>query len=417
MKSDIVLTESHDESTDERMSLDVLFPGKLARVNEVLGRTTETGYYETAYQSVPSLAFDSLEQLESLPILRKSNFTELQQKVVPFGGLMAQSSRPDYLFVSPGPIHEPGFLSSEYWRMERVMKAAGFVAGDVVHNTFSYHLTPGAWIFDAGSRALGCSTIPAGNASIDLQLHAIKHYSATCYVGTPDFLKKLIDGYAMAGFGTFPISKAVVSSGPYTPGLRQLFAQTGIEVVQCYATAELGCIAFEVPGSTDMLIDEEIVVEIVDPVSGRAMPFGEVGEVVVTTLRTDYPLIRFGTGDLSAFVTGVEPGKPTSIVGWLGRSDQAVKVRGMFIRPQQIESIRTGIHGLEKVRLVIDRMNEQDTAVLFCGFAATSAPADPDERAQQVANTLRKTCHLTINVSIVDESTLADDGKLIVDMR
>ena len=166
-----------------------------------------------------------------------------------------------------------------------------------------------------------------------------------------------------------------------------------------------------------MLIDDDIVVEIVDPESGCGVPFGEVGEVVVTTLRLDYPLIRFGTGDLSAFATDGESGTAISIVGWLGRSDQAVKVRGMFVRPQQIESIRAGIDGLKKVRLVIDRMNEQDTAVLFCGFCATGVPADTDERVQQISNALSKTCHLKINVSIVDESTLADDGKLIVDMR
>ena len=404
-------------SSQQALSADQLYPGMLARVNNTLENVRDLEYYTNAYSSIVSADFDTLSSFETLPILRKSDFAELQKRSAPFGGLMAPDSRPEYLFVSPGPIHEPGFVTAEYWRIERVMQSARFTADDIVHNTFSYHLTPGAWIFDSGARTLGCSTIPAGNAAIELQLHAIKQYGASCYVGTPDFLKRLIEAYAEADMGSFPIKKALVSGGPFTPGLRVFFEQAGIRAIQCYATAELGSIAYDVEGYKGMQIDKDVYVEIVDPTTGLGMPYGAVGEVVVTTLRKDYPLIRFGTGDLSAFVTDDKPDAPPAIVGWLGRSDQAVKVRGMFVRPEQLELIRARIDGLNKVRLIIDRSNERDTAVLFCGFSAQELALAVDNKSAGIKEAVSSVCHLNIEISIVDDSTMSDDGKSIVDLR
>lgn len=406
-----------DNSSVTTGGLDAAYPKRLKPLNDLLARVRTSGYYQVAYQSVPTAPFDSLLGLEQLPILRKSDFVELQRHHAPFGGIMASGSRPDYLFVSPGPIHEPGFMDAQFWRMHTAMAAAGFSGDDIVHNTFSYHLTPGAWIFDAGARALGCSVIPAGNAPIDQQLHAIQQYSASAYAGTPDFLKKLIEGYAAAGLGSFPVKRALVSGGAFTAGLKSFYDEAGIRASQCYATAELGVIAYDVEGQSSMRIDDELIVEIIDPDTGRAMPYGETGEVVVTTLRTDYPLVRFGTGDLSAFATDSPTDGAPALVGWLGRSDQAVKVRGMFVRPEQLQSIKARADGVHRLRLVIDRVNEQDAAVLFCSVSDDAAPLDPDQRRQQIAQLMRDTCHLNISVSIIDEAAMVDDGKLIVDMR
>jgi len=390
---------------------------RLARLDPILSRARATGHYREAYHDVGPLDLDDPAALEALPILRKQDFVALQRDAPPFGGLMADGTRPHYLFVSPGPIHEPGFMNPSFWRMDRALRAAGITPRDIVHNTFSYHLTPGAWIFDSGARALGCSIIPAGNAALELQVQAIRQYGASAYAGTPDFLKKLIEAHGQAEPGAFPIERALVSGGAFTPGLQEYYGQAGIAVSQCYATAELGLIACDVADREAMRIDDDLIVEIVDPQTGRAVPFGQPGEVVVTTLRTDYPLIRFGTGDLSAFAQdGAADGAP-ALVGWLGRSDQAVKVRGMFVRPQQLQGLQARTEGVRRVRLIVDRDNEQDSAVLFCGVDAHEAAGDTAARAAQIAERVREACHVRIAVSIVDESTMTDDDKLIVDMR
>jgi len=391
--------------------------GKRSRLRAVLERATASGHYRDAYAGIEVDALHAATDLEALPILRKQDFVALQRDAPPFGGIMASGSRPDYLFVSPGPIHEPGFMTPAFWRMDRALRAAGFSASDIVHNTFSYHLTPGAWIFDSGARALGCATIPAGNAAMEQQIHAIRQYGASAYAGTPDFLKKLAEAYAQAGLGAFPIRRALVSGGAFTQGLQDHYRNIGIAVSQCYATAELGLIACDVADRASMRIDDDLIVEIVDPATGRGMPHGATGEVVVTTLRDDYPLIRFGTGDLSAFAPDVAADGAPALVGWLGRSDQAVKVRGMFVRPQQLEALRADIDGLVRLRLVIDRENEQDSAVLFCGFASDEAAGDTTAREADIAERVRRACHVNIRISIVDASTIVDDGKLIVDIR
>ncbi|TCD14900.1 phenylacetate--CoA ligase family protein [Oricola cellulosilytica] len=402
-------TRSHSERTE----------AQFVALRDVVVRAMREPYYRAAFSGLDVASLRTPEDLEGLPLLRKDDLVGIQAAHPPFGGLMAGGSRADHLFVSPGPIHEPGFSKTGFWRLERAMRAAGFVAGDIVHNTFSYHLTPGAWILDAGARALGCSVIPAGNAPIEQQILAISQYGASAYCGTPDFLKTLVEAFQKADRGPVPFTKALVTGGALTPGLRAFFDASRIGALQCYATAELGLIAYETAPTGHMTVDEDVIVEIVDPETGRSMPPGEVGEVVVTTLREDYPLIRFGTGDLSAFVELDRKNGRTGpvLAGWLGRSDQATKVRGMFVRPSQIHALREQVDGLRLARLVVDRSNEKDDIMLFCEFDPEHVLGDAAQVQAKLAEAFRALCHLKSNISIVPEGTLPDDGKVIVDLR
>jgi phenylacetate-CoA ligase len=386
-----------------------------------LAKLADNNYYARAYRDQASLT--SWSDLQNLPILRKEDLITIQRDDAPFGGIVADGSVADYLFVSPGPIHEPGFMKPEFWRASRAMIAAGFKAGDIVHNTFSYHLTPGAWIFDSGARSIGCSVIPAGNAQLEQQITAIFQYGAVAYAGTPDFLKILLEACQAADRGPVPIKKAIVSGGALTPGLREFFDKSNVSVRQCYATAELGLIGYEVDTSGQLIVDEDVIVEIVDPETGEAMPFGAVGEVVVTTLREDYPLIRFGTGDLSSFVQpedrSDEIGARTGpvLAGWLGRADQTSKVRGMFVRPTQLNYLCESVEGLQRVRLVIDRDNEKDDIMLFCEMESRLTETAEADAIETISNLFREICHVKTKVTLVDRGTIADDGKIIVDMR
>ncbi|MEW7009568.1 phenylacetate--CoA ligase family protein [Lentilitoribacter sp. EG35] len=394
---------------------------QLSRLRDVIINAQNQPYYEKAFRTVPVI--NSFSDLEKLPVLRKQDLIDIQPAAPPFGGLMGDSSRADYLFVSPGPIHEPGFMDPDFWRSARALRSAGFKQGDIVHNTFSYHLTPGAWIFDSGSRAIGCSVIPAGNAPIEQQVMAIFQYQANAYVGTPDFLKTLIEACQAADRGPVPFTKAMVSGGALTPGLRDFFFKSGVQVLQCYATAELGLIAYEVDISGQMVADEDVIIEIIDPDTGCSVPNGQVGEVVVTTLRKDYPLIRFGTGDLSSFVApefckaDLNGRTGAILAGWLGRADQASKIRGMFVRPSQLTALCSQIEGLQRVRLVIDRDNEKDDIMLFCEMEDAPVEAVEGEMLENIAQLFRELCHLKTKVSLVDHGTLVDDGRVIVDMR
>lgn len=388
-------------------------------LRKVLETAKTKAYYQQPLANIDPASVKTISDLEDIPILRKDDLVGIQAAAPPFGGLMRGGKKADHLFVSPGPIHEPGFLNGGYWRIERAMRAAGFVADDIIHNTFSYHLTPGAWLIEAGARDIGCSVIPAGNAPLEQQLLAVSQYQANTYCGTPDFLKTLIEAYQQSGRGAIPIKKALVSGGPLTEGLRDFFKASNIHTLQCYATAELGLIAYETGVSSYMIVDEDVIVEIIDPDTGRGMPFGSVGEVVVTTLREDYPLIRFGTGDLSAFVEEPQVDGRTGLVllGWLGRSDQAVKVRGQFVRPSQIQAFCEKTDGLKRARLVVDRSNEKDELMLFCEFEADAKINDEVAMEKHLSETFRALCHLRSDINISPEGTVPDDGKVIVDMR
>jgi phenylacetate-CoA ligase len=322
------------------------------------------------------------------------------------------------IMMSPGPIFEPEGRGEDWWRSARALYAAGVRRGDIVHNTFAYHLTPGGWLLDAGARALGCAVIPAGPGNTEQQLDAIAHLKPTVYVGVPDYLKILLDKASEMGRDASSIKRALVSGGALFPSLRAEYKARGVDVVQCYATADLGTIAYESPtpdGSVDgMIIEEGALVEIVRPGTGDPVPDGEVGEMVVTTFNRDYPMIRLATGDLSAILPGLSPCGRTNkrIRGWLGRADQTTKVKGMFVHPEQIAAVAKRHPELGRVRLVVGRDGEQDIMTLK---AETAVPSDA--LAMAVGATLQSLSKLKGAVVLSAPGTLPNDGKIIADER
>jgi phenylacetate-CoA ligase len=355
----------------------------------------------------------SRAELAKLPLLRKSDLPALQKQSPPFGGFVtgAPIAR---IMVSPGPIHEPQAAGADPWRMARALHAAGFRPGDTVLNTFAYHLTPAGFMLDEAARALGCTVIPAGTGNSEQQVEAIKALKPNGYVGTPDFLKILLDRFAEMGGGASGIVKALVSGGALFPAMRADYAARGVGVLQCYATAELGLIAYESAADSGMILAENIIVEIVRPGTGDPVPGGEVGEVVVTNFDETYPLIRFATGDLSAVMPGASPcGRTgTRLKGWMGRADQTTKVKGMFVHPHYIAEIGRRHAGLGRMRLVVRRAGDTDEMQLL----AESDAADEALRAR-LAETLNAVTRLRGSVELVPPGTLPNDGKVIADER
>jgi phenylacetate-CoA ligase len=366
-------------------------------------------------QGVDAATVTSRAALARLPVLRKSELLEKQAANPPLGGFAtAPAGHLARLFVSPGPIFEPEGKGENWWRSARALHAAGLRAGDIVHNTFAYHLTPGGWILDAGARALGCAVIAAGPGNTEQQLDAIQHLKPTAYVGVPDYLKILLDKAKEAGKDASSITKAVVSGGALFPSLRAEYQSRGIDTYQVYATAELGIIAYESAPKEGMTVDEGVIVEIVRPGTGEPVPEGDVGEVVVTCFNRDYPMIRLATGDMSAVLPGASACGRTNmrIKGWLGRADQTTKVKGMFVRPEQIAALQKRHADLGRVRLVVTRQGEQDAMTL----KAESADQSPATQAA-VAETLQALTKLKGEVQLVAPGSLPNDGKVIADDR
>ena len=350
-----------------------------------------------------------------LPVLRKSDLKDLQHEDPPLGGFAPGG--PDQwgrLFMSPGPIFEPMGLSPDPWRGARALHAAGFRSGDIVYNCFSYHLTPGGFILDEGARALGCAVVPAGIGNTELQLDAVEKLKPSAFTGTPDFLKILQDKAAEAGRDVSSIKRALVSGGALFPSLREEYSNRGVKVFQCYATADVGVIAYESCALEGMTVDEGIILEIVRPGTNDPVEPGEVGEVVVTNFNKTYPMIRFGTGDLSALLPGQSSCGRTNvrIKGWMGRADQTTKVKGMFVHPSQVAEIAKAHVELGRLRLVVGRANEQDTLILH----AESATAH-DTLRDAVAATFQKICKVRGQVELVPIGSLSNDGKVISDER
>jgi phenylacetate-CoA ligase len=352
--------------------------------------------------------------LASLPVTRKTDLMALQAASPPFGGLAAQSSAAARFFASPGPIYEFEAARSGFWRLERALFAAGFRAGDIVHNCFSYHLTPGGWMMDGALRSLGCTVVPGGVGNTEQQVQAIAHLRPGGYSGTPDFLKVLLDKGAELGLDCSSITRALVSGGALFPALRQAYAERGVAVLQCYATADLGLIAYESEAREGMILDEGIIVEILRPGTGDPLPEGEVGEVVVTTLNPDYPLIRFATGDLSAMLPGPSPcgRRAPRIKGWKGRADQATKVKGMFVQPAQVAAVLKRHGEIARARLVVSRAGDSDTMILKC-----EVKNDGEGLAKAIAASLQDACKLKGKVELVEAGSLPNDGKVIDDQR
>lgn len=359
-------------------------------------------------------AVTSRKALAQLPVLRKGELKDRQQACPPLGGFASGDARTfGRLFQSPGPIFEPMGEGGDPWRVARALHAAGFRAGDVIHNAFAYHLTPGGFILDKAARALGCAVVPGGVGNTEMQVDAIAHLRPSGYTGTPDFLKVLLDKAAELGRDVSSVRRGLVSGGALYPSLRQDYAERGVAVFQCYVTAEAGLIAYESEALEGMIVAEDIIVEIVRPGTGEPVADGEVGEVVVTTFNPVYPMVRLATGDLSAVLPGASPCGRTNarIKGWLGRADQTTKVKGMFVHPSQVVAVGKRHPELGRLRLVVMRKDEQDEAVL-------KAEAQGGEAlAKAVAETAQATCKVRVSVQLVPPGSLPNDGKVIADER
>jgi phenylacetate-CoA ligase len=354
--------------------------------------------------------------LEALPLLRKSELIERQKQQPVFGGLTSIAPPVlNHIFASPGPIYEPGARRPDFWRFARALYAAGFRQGEIVHNCFSYHFTPAGIMFEAGAHALGCAVVPAGVGQIDLQVQVMEHVRPQGYVGTPSFLKLILDKADELGADLSSLEKALVSGEYLPPSLRETFSGRGIELFQCYATADLGLIAYESSAREGMIVDEGIILEIVRPGTGEPVPDGDVGEVIVTALSPEYPLIRFATGDLSAVLLGVSSCGRTNrrIKGWMGRADQTAKVRGMFVHPSQVARVLSQHPEVLKGRLVVERVKDEDTMTLHCETAGDVSGQLGDD----VVATVRQVCNLRGEVVFVPAGSLANDGKVIDDLR
>ena len=372
---------------------------------------------------VNAAAITSRTALASLPVTRKHELLERQQAqraTDPFGGFstigwkgLVRSSGARRVYQSPGPIYEPEGAGADYWRAARAMAAAGFEAGDLVHNCFSYHLTPGAWIMESGAHALGCTVIPGGVGNTEQQLAAVADLRPVAYSGTPSFLKILIEKATEAG-QRLSITKAMVSGEACPPSLRDWFTQQGVVAYQCYATADVGLIAYETSAREGLVLDEGVIVEIVRPGTGDPVAEGEVGEVVVTVLNPDYPLIRFGTGDLSAVLPGACPTGRTNtrIKGWMGRADQTTKVRGMFVHPGQVDQVAKRFPAVLKARLVVTGEMANDQMTL-----RVESREITQELQRALADAVRDVTKLRAEVELVVPGTLPNDGKVIEDAR
>ncbi|HLI14178.1 MAG TPA: AMP-binding protein [Alphaproteobacteria bacterium] len=354
--------------------------------------------------------------LAALPVTRKSGLVSLQAAAMPFGGLITSDAGAlARIYVSPGPIYDPEGRRPDYWRMARALFAAGFRAGEVIHNSFSYHLTPAGMMFETGAAALGCAVIPGGVGQTELQARTIAALRPAGYVGTPSFLKLLLDKGRELGLDLGALRHALVSAEALPPSLRAELEGHGLGVLQCYGTADLGLVAYESEAKEGMIVDEGVILELVRPGTGDLVPEGEVGEVVVTALNPDYPLIRFGTGDLSAALPGPSPCGRTNlrIRGWMGRADQTAKLRGMFVHPGQVAAVIKRHPAIVKARLVIDSREHQDLAVLRCEVRDDAAAG----LAGEIAHSFHEVCKLRGEVELVPPGTLPNDGKVIDDIR
>ncbi|MGX5733793.1 phenylacetate--CoA ligase family protein [Bosea thiooxidans] len=386
-----------------------------ARLPQVLAAALETPAYAERLGGIDPTAITSREALARLPVLRKADLPALQKANLPFGGLVpAQASSFGRLFTSPGPIFEPEGTATDAWNAARGLYAAGFRSSDIVLNTLSYHLTPGGFIMDSAARALGCAVIPAGPGNTEQQMEVIQAYRPTAYAGTPDFLKILIEAADQRGVDISSIKRAVVSGAAFPPSLQAWVKERGIDAYQLYATADVGVIAYETPARQGMVLSENLIVEIVRPGTGDPVPEGEVGEVVVTNLDPHHPQIRLAVGDLTAVLAGTSPcGRSnTRIKGWMGRADQTAKIKGMFVRPEQVAEIAKRHAEIAKLRLVVGRANEVDTMTLKAEIYA-----EPAGLVDAVSSTLQQVTKLKGAVEILPLGALPNDGKVIADER
>jgi phenylacetate-CoA ligase len=401
------------ESAEREAQLMAALPRQVAHAQQ------NTGAFAESLKGVDAARITSRAELAKLPVIRKHELLERQQAKRasdPFGGFSALVRGPKMrrAYASPGPIYEPEGAAPDYWRMARAFFASGFRSGDLVHNAFSYHMTPGAFLMESGLFTIGCTVFPGGVGQTEQQLQAIAELRPDGYVGTPSFLRILVE---KAGEGKVDISsmrKAMTGGEALPPTLTAWFAQHGIDVYQSYATADLGLIAYETTAREGLVVDEGVIVEIVRPGTGDPVPEGEVGEVVVTTFNPDYPLIRFGTGDLSAVLSGACPTGRTNarIKGWMGRADQTTKIRGMFVHPAQVADITRRFPEIVKARLIVSGEMANDEMTL-----KVEVPRASEGLSARVGEAVREVTKLRGDVVVVAPGSLPNDGKVIEDAR
>ncbi len=371
-------------------------------------------------QGVDGASITSRAALAALPVTRKHELLERQQAQraqTPFGGFAAIGFGAEMprVFASPGPIYEPEGRASDYWRMARAMFAAGFRPGELIHNSFSYHFVPAGSMMETGAHALGCTVFAAGTGQTEQQVQSMADLRPAGYIGTPSFLKIIVEKAATMGVALPSVTKALFGGEAYPPSLRDWFLAHGIQGYQCFATADLGLIAYETQAREGLVLDESVLVEIVRPGTGDPVPEGEVGELVVTSLNPAYPLIRFGTGDLSAVLPGPCPSGRTNarIKGWLGRADQTTKIRGMFVHPGQVQAIAKRFPEVAKARLVVRGEMANDTMTL----QVETACSGPDGLIEKIGAAIREVTKLRGDVELVLPGSLPNDGKVIEDAR
>ena len=372
-------------------------------------------------RGVDASTVNSRAALAQLPVTRKSELLDRQKALRAAGGdafggfsALVRGPRMSRIFASPGPIYEPEGHTADYWRTGRALYAAGFRSGELVHNSFSYHMTPGAFILEAGAHAVGCTVFPAGTGQTEQQLEAVLDLKPNGYTGTPSFLRILLEKAKEAGANIACLTKASVGGEACPPSLTAWFKEQGVDVYQTYATADLGLVAYETSARQGLVLEEGVIVEIVRPGTGDPVPEGEVGELVVTTLNPAYPLIRFGTGDLSAILPGTCPTGRTAprIKGWMGRADQTTKIKGMFVHPSQVADIARRFPQVGKARLVVSGEMANDSMCL-----QVEAAEALDGLGAQIEAAMRDVTKLRGTVQVVSPGTLPNDGKVIEDAR
>ncbi|HET7547869.1 MAG TPA: AMP-binding protein [Usitatibacter sp.] len=399
--------ETRDPGERER-DLFARLPAQLAHAK------ARSAHYGHALAAIEPRDIGSREALARLPVTRKSELAALQEATPPFGGLNATPPAAlSRIFMSPGPIFDPEGRGADYWHAARPLFAAGFRRGDVALNCFSYHLTPAGSMMESGLHHLGCAVIPGGVGQTEMQALAIARLAPSGYVGTPSFLKLILEKCDELGLPARSMRRALVSGEAFLPPVRAFLADRGIEAFQAYGTADLGMVAYETPAREGLVVNEDMIVEIVRPGTGEPVPDGEVGEVVVTGFNADYPLVRFATGDLSAILPGASPCGRTNarIRGWMGRADQATKVRGMFVHPQQVAEVLRR-HGLARGRLVVENEAGEDRMTLHVeGEGAGS------DLVRSLEATLREVMKLRGAIAWRPAGSLPNDGKVIEDAR
>jgi phenylacetate-CoA ligase len=405
------MTEHYDAL--ETRSEDVRAAALAVALPRAIGAAQGTAHWGALLAGIDAAQVTDGAALAALPVTRKAALVARQAEAPPFGGLnalpLAALAR---VYASPGPIHEGEPEARDFWRYARALHATGLRAGGLLHNCFAYHFTPAGMMLEGGARALGCPVFPGGTGNTEMQARTAAHLRPACYTGTPDFLKAILEAGDALGLDLTSLRLAHVTGGAFLPTLRDWYAARGVTVMQSYGTADLGLIAYESAAREGLILDEGVVVEILRPGTGDPLPDGEVGEVVVTTLSPLAPMIRFATGDLSAILPGVSPCGRTNrrIRGWMGRADQAAKVRGMFVRPEQVAEVLRQHPGIGRARLVISLDGDRDAMTLR--VEATDASL-----AGALAQSLQDATRLRGAVEVVPPGTLPNDGKVIDDTR